>query len=346
MSPVINERAMHLLKVLVERYIRDGLPVGSRTLARELDTGLSPATVRNVMADLEDTGLLVSPHTSAGRVPTALGYRVFVDSLLHVQELPPGEVDKLKRQFDPEASTERLLENASALVSEVTRMAGVVTLPLRPQVAFRHIEFLPLSGTRVLTILVINEREVRNHIIHTQRPCSAAELEHAANYLNAEFAGKDLHQIREALVHGMQEARDRMNRLMMDAIDMANQAFAQDYAANDKDYVLAGQTNLMSYAEMSDIEKLRQLFEAFNTKRDILHLLDQCLSGQEVRIFIGEESGYRPLEECSVVTAPYEVEGEVLGVLAVIGPTRMAYERVIPVVDVTARLLGAALKAH
>jgi len=336
---------MSLLRALVERYIREGQPVGSRALSRDME--LSPATIRNVMADLEELGLLVSPHTSAGRVPTVQGYRLFVDSLLRVRSLRPAEVERLKLQLDdPEATTERLLETASGLLSDVTRMAGVVTLPLRPQVAFRHLEFLPLSGNRVLVILVVNEREVRNHIIHTQRAFSASELEQAANYLNAEYGGKDLHQIREALVRGMHEARERVNRMMVTAIEMANQAFAQDYAANDKDYVLAGQTNLMNYAEMSDIDKLRQLFEAFNTKRDILHLLDQCLSTQEVRIFIGEESGYQPLDECSVVTAPYEVEGEVLGVLAVIGPTRMAYDRVIPIVDITAKLLGAALKAR
>lgn len=344
MQPVINERAMLLLRALVERYIRDGQPVGSRALSRDME--LSPATIRNVMADLEELGLLISPHTSAGRVPTVQGYRLFVDSLLRVRSLRPAEVEKLKQQLDPEVSTERLMETASGLLSDVTRMAGVVTLPVRPQVAFRHLEFLPLSGNRVLVILVVNEREVRNHIIHTERAYSASELEQAANYVNAEFAGKDLHQIREALVRGMQDARERMNRLMVSAIEMANQAFAQDYAANDKDYVLAGETNLMSYAEMSDIDKLRQVFEAFNTKRDILHLLDKCLSTHEVRIFIGEESGYQPLDECSVVSAPYEVEGEVLGVLAVIGPTRMAYDRVIPYVDITAKLLGAALKAR
>lgn len=344
--PVISERALHLFRALVERYIREGQPVGSRILARDAELDLSPATVRNVMADLEELGLLRSPHTSAGRIPTVKGYRLFVDSLLQVRRLREAEVERIKAQLDPDASTERLLENASSLLSDVTRLAGVVMLPFREQLAFRHVEFLPLTGNRVLIITVINEREVQNHIIHTQRAYEKSELEQAANYLNRHFAGKDLQTVRELLVSEMQDARERMNQLMMNVIETANQLFGEGHREMpDKDYVLAGETNLMSYAEMSDVEKLRQLFEAFNTKRDILHLLDQCLSTREVQIFIGEESGYDVLDECSVVTAPYKVDGEVLGVLGVIGPTRMAYDRVIPIVDVTARLLGSALKA-
>ena len=339
---VINERAQRLLKALVERYIRDGQPVGSRTLARDAGLDLSPATVRNVMADLEELGLLTSPHTSAGRIPTAQGYRLFVDTLLTVHPLPKAELKRLRGQFSPEAAPRTLLSSASTVLSDVTRLTGVVMMPRRESLALCHVEFLPLSANRVLVILVVNEREVQNRIIQTSRTYSPAELQEVANYLNREFLGRDLSSVRDVLVRGMQEAREGMNRIMMTAIEMANQAFTGD--GDTEDFVVSGQTNLMSYADMNDMEKLRQLFEAFNTKRDILHLLDQSLHAQGVQIFIGEESGYDVLDTCSVVTAPYEVDGEVVGVLGVIGPTRMAYERVIPIVDVTARLLGSALK--
>lgn len=339
---VINDRAQRLLKVLIERYIRDGQPVGSRTLARDAGLDLSPATIRNVMADLEEMGLLRSPHTSAGRVPTAQGYRVFVDTLLRVEPLPRVDISRLELQLSPEADPEALLASASSLLSDVTRLAGVVMVPKRESLTLRHVEFLPLSGNQVLVILVVNEREVQNRIIQTPRAYSPAQLQEVANYLNREFFGRDLHRVREELLRGMQEARESVNRIMAAAIEMADQVFTP--APENDDFVVSGQTNLMGYSEMSDIDKLRQLFEAFNTKRDILHLLDQALSAQGMQIFIGEESGYDVLDACSVVTSPYKVEGEVVGVLGVIGPTRMAYDRVIPIVDITARLLGSALK--
>lgn len=340
---LLSERAQHLLKVLVERYIREGQPVGSRALAREAGLDLSPATVRNVMADLEELGFIRSPHTSAGRVPTVQGYRFFVDALLTVKPLESVEVQRMRQSLDPDLNTQKLVESASALLSGITRMAGVVTMPRRDRMAFNHIEFLSLSDNRVLAILVLNEREVQNRVIHVNRHYSADELQQISNYLNTEFLGKDLQTIRRILVEEMQEAREHMNRLMLAAVEMAEKLLDQE-ADKEDDYILAGQTNLMEFAELSDIEKLRQLFEAFNRKRDILHLLDQCVRAQGVQIFIGEESGYEPLDECSVVTAPYTAgDGTVLGVLGVIGPTRMAYERVIPIVDVTAKLLAAAL---
>jgi heat-inducible transcriptional repressor len=338
---VLNERAQHLLKVLVERYIRQGQPVGSRALARDAGLDLSPATIRNVMADLEELGFVRAPHTSAGRVPTAQGYRFFIDALLTVKPLEGAEVQRLRSLLDPDLNTHGLVESASNLLSGITRMAGVVTMPRREQVQLRQIEFLPLSDRRVLVILVVNEREVQNRIIHTERGFGAGELQQMANYLNAAFAGKDLATVRDNLLRELHEARERMNALMLAAIEMAEKAFQQQPARDD--FVLAGQTNLMDFAELSSLEKLRQLFEAFNEKRDILHLLDQCLRAQGVQIFIGEESGHEVLDECSLVTAPYSVDGRVLGVLGIIGPTRMAYERVIPIVDVTAKLLGAAL---
>jgi heat-inducible transcriptional repressor len=343
--PALNERTQHLLKVLVERYIREGQPVGSRTLARDAGLDLSPATVRNVMADLEELGYLRAPHTSAGRVPTVRGYRLFIDALLNVRPLDSQEVESLRRRIDqPVRDSAELARSVSDLLSGITHLAGVVMLPRRNMMTLRHVEFLPLSENRVLVILVLNAQEVQNRIIHVRRPYNAMELQQAANYLNAQFTGKDIHQVRETLLRELRETRDSLDRLMQTVIEMAEQTFETE--PDGEDYVVAGQTHLMQYADLSDLDKLRHLFDAFNHKRDLLHLFDQCLHAQGVQIFIGEESGFEVLEGCSVVTAPYTVEGQVLGVLGVIGPTRMAYDRVIPVVDVTARLLAAVLNAH
>ncbi len=339
---VISDRAQRLFKALVEHYLSDGQPVGSRILARDSGLSLSSATVRNVMADLEDLGLIRSPHTSSGRVPTALGYRLFVDTLLTVKSLSHKELERLRIKLDPDVNVDALLTSASSLLSEVTQLAGVVMIPRRERLTLRHVEFLPLSANKILAILVINEREVQNRILHTSRPYSPQELHEVANYLNRECIGSEIEALRDKLLHDMRVAREDMNRIMQNAIDVAGQIFTNE--AQGDDFVVSGQTNLMSYAEMSDIERLRQLFDAFNSKRDILHLLDQSLHAQGVQIFIGEESGYQVLDECSVVASPYEVDGEVVGVLGVIGPTRMAYNRIIPIVDVTARLLGSALK--
>lgn len=342
-TPVLNERAQHLLRVLIERYIRDGEPVGSRTLARDAVMDLSPATIRNVMADLEDLGFVKSPHTSAGRMPTVQGYRFFVDSLLTVQPLDGVDIQRLRAELNLDLDRKDLVERASNLLSGITRLAGVVTLPRRQQAALRRIDFLPLSERRVLVILVINEREVQNRIIHTERSYSAAELETAANFLNEQFAGKDISAVRERIVADLQQTREDMNRMMKAAVEMAGQVFQPETLQDRDDVVVAGQTNLMEFRELCAVDKLRHLFEAFTQKREILHLLDQCVNAQGVQIFIGEESGYTALDECSVVTAPYSMDGKVVGVLGVIGPTRMAYDRVIPIVDTTARLLGAAL---
>ncbi|HXH04086.1 MAG TPA: heat-inducible transcriptional repressor HrcA [Candidatus Competibacteraceae bacterium] len=343
-NPPLSERAQQLLKALVERYIRDGQPVGSRTLSRA-GFDLSPATIRNVMADLEELGLVRAPHTSAGRVPTARGYRFFIDSLLSVQPLDSREVELLRRQLDPDQDTGSLIQSTSQLLSGLTRLAGVVMVPRLETRTLRQVEFLPLSDNRVLVILVINEQEVQNRIIHTERPYTSVELLQAANYLNQQFAGKDIVTVRRDLLQEMEDVRASMNGMMQTVIEMADKVF-EDSSRQDEDYVVAGQTNLMGFAELSDVEKLRQLFETFNRKRDILNLFDQCLNAQGVQIFIGEEVGFDALEQCSVVTAPYSVNGRVLGVLGVIGPTRMAYERIIPIVDVTAKLLAATLNSR
>jgi heat-inducible transcriptional repressor len=339
--PELTERAQFLLKALTERYIRDGQPVGSRTLARDAGMRLSPATVRNVMADLEELGLVRSPHTSAGRVPTVQGYRVFVDTLLSVKPLDDSLMNELRLSFETDSDPKDLVAMVSSLLSDVTRLAGIVTLPRRKHVSLQRVEFLPLSENRVLAILVISDKEVRNCILHTQQNYASAELQQYSNFLNEQFAGREIDEVRRRLVAELRETRETLDRMMATALEMADQVLGD--AEQGSDYVLAGQTNLMEFQELCNVATLRHLFEAFNEKRQILHLLDQCVENEGLQIFIGEESGYQMLDECSLVTAPYSVDGQVLGVLGVIGPTRMAYERVIPIVDATARILGASL---
>jgi len=339
----LSERAQLLLKTLIERYIREGQPVGSKALARDARLDLSPATIRNVVADLERLGLVSAPHTSAGRVPTELGYRMFIDHLVTIKPLQSAEVQTLADSLTPEAETPSLMETASSMLSGLTQMAGVVMMPVQKQVALRQIEFLPLSENRVLAILVFNERNVQNRVIHTSRAYSMPELERIANYLNEQFMGKDVNTVRQNLLKEMEGAQANMDRLMRSAIEMAHKVFESAGASDAHDYVMAGETNLMGYEEMADVSRLRQLFEAFNEKQGILDLLDKSLRAQGVQIFIGHESGFEVLDNCSVVTATYSANDEVLGVLGVIGPTRMAYDRIIPVVDVTAKLLGAVL---
>jgi heat-inducible transcriptional repressor len=340
-SQVLNERSLQLLKTLVERYISDGQPVGSRVLSKDSGLNLSPATIRNVMADLEDLGLVHSPHTSAGRVPTVSGYRLFVDSLLTVKPLTSEDLARLQQGLSVNDNDGDVIGVASRLLSELTRMAGVVTLPRREMVCLRHIEFLPLSNTRVLVIFVTNEQEVHNKIIHTSKVFSPSELQQAANYLNSVYCGRSLVSVRQAVFEELKEAQARVNQGMLDAIKMAQLTFDQ---CNEKeDYVLTGETNLMGFSELADMDRLKKLFEAFSQKQDVIHLLDQCMKAEGVQIFIGEESGYQAFDHCSLVTSSYSISDEVVGVLGVIGPTRMAYEKIIPFVDITAKLLGAAL---
>jgi heat-inducible transcriptional repressor len=336
---VVGERAQHLFKVLVECYLTEGTPVASKTLATQPGVQVSSATVRNIMVELESCGLVESPHTSAGRIPTNQGLRFFVDSLLSVQPLDRERMRQVIDELNPDLSPSKLIESASNLLAEVTHMAGLVTLPRVEQVALRHVEFLPLTGSRVLVILVVNEREVQNRVIHTDREYSESELVQAANFINREFGGQTLHAVRTELLESMQADKDRMDRLMQTALDIATKAFDEDDAAGD--YVVTGEANLLEAPQ--DSEALRHLFEAFSRKRDILHLLDRCLTSEGIQLFIGDESGYEVLDDYSVVTAPYRVKGTVAGVLGVIGPTRMAYQSVIPIVDVTARILGSAL---
>ena len=342
---VLDERAQTLLRVLVDRYIRDGQPVGSVTLSRDSGLDLSPATVRNIVADLEQLGFVKSPHTSAGRVPTNKGYRFFVDTLIRLT--PPNDEDLLRfsrgvaeAAGDPQA----LAQSVSTLLSAVTQLAGIVMVPRRTQQSLRQIEFLPLSGQRVLAILVINDREVQNKILHVRRDFTPEQLKQASNYLTEQFRGRNLYEVRQQLLSQLHDTRASMNALMIEAIDLARKAFPE--AAPESELIVAGETNLMALEELADLEKLRGLFEAFGRQRDILHLLDQSLNADGVQIFIGQESGYDLLDAYSIVTAPYATDDDTVGVLGVIGPTRMAYERVIPIVDITAKLLGRALKSN
>ena len=336
-----NERAQYLLRVLIQRFIRDGQPVGSRTLARDAGIDLSPATIRNVMSDLEEMGFIAAPHTSAGRIPTPRGYRLFVDTLVRYKPPNEGEIRKMQsklneRQDDPEA----LVNSVSDLLSNITSLAGVITVPKGLHATLRQIEFLSLSDNRVLAILVINDHEVQNRILHTDKPHSASELQRAANFINENYAGADLAEIRERLLADLERTRDSMNQAMHDIIAVARSVM-EGAATPHADCVVAGERNLMDFAELSDIDTLRRLFEAFSKRRFMLDLLDRSINASGVQVFIGEESGVQILDDCSVVTAPYRAEDDSIGVLGVIGPTRMAYDRVVPIVDITARLLGS-----
>jgi heat-inducible transcriptional repressor len=337
----LDERAQLVFKLLVEQYIADGTPVPSRALAGQPGVEVSPATVRNILADLEAQGLVKSPHTSAGKIPTNRGLRFFVDSLLRVQPLDEAQISQLQGELDPDLSPKELVESASNLLSHLTHMTCVITLPRMDQVALRHVEFLPLSGGRVLVILVLNDREVQNRVIRTDREYSESELNQAANFINREFGGLSLIKIREALLESMQADKDRMDSLMQTAIDVASRALGDGAEAAGNELVVAGETNLLDFS--GDTHQVRKLFEAFSRKGGILHLLDRCLDSPGIQLFIGEESGYRLLDELSLVTSAYEVKGQLAGVLGVVGPTRMAYQEVIPVVDVTARVLSAAM---
>jgi heat-inducible transcriptional repressor len=342
----LNERAQQLLKALIENYIRDGQPVGSRTLSRDSGLSLSSATIRNVMADLEDLGFVASPHTSAGRIPTDKGYRFFVDTLLKLKPLRHEEIEDIERRLTTDANSGRsLVQTVSQMLSSVTHMAGLVTLPNPNYIVLTQIEFVSLSENRALAIMVMSNREVQNRVVQLERHYSSEELRRAANYLNEAFGGRSLTDVRAQLLSQLQETRQHMDQLMKDAIQVAQKVF--DTQSDDKmEYVIAGETNLMGFAELSNVDRLKRLFEAFNEKHAILQLLDNCLRADGIQIFIGQESGYRILDDISVVTAPYMLDNKVVGVLGIIGPTRMAYERVIPIVDVTAKLLGSALNAR
>ncbi len=341
MTFMLDKRAQTLLKTLIERYIAEGQPVGSRTLSKYSGLELSPATIRNVMSDLEEMGFIASPHTSAGRVPTPRGYRLFVDTLLTVKPLARDEISEIKGAILPD-QPQRVMSHASQLLSELTHFAGVVVAPRRQAPRIRQIEFLSLSEHRILLIIVTEEGDVQNRILFTQRPYTPAELTSAANYLTQNFGGLDFQQIRARLQEEIRQLHENMTELMNAAVDAG--AEAVDETATQ--YVISGERNLLGVEEFSsNMGRLRQLFDLFEQKAGLMQLLDVSSRADGVQVFIGGESGIAPLDECSIVAAPYEVDGHVIGTIGVIGPTRMAYERVIPIVDITAKLLASALSA-
>lgn len=342
MITALDPRARRLLHTLIAQHIRDGEPVASRSLAQQAGLEVSSATIRSIMADLEHVGLLAAPHTSAGRVPTTQAYRVFVDSLLEIEPLRETDINRLREQMAPGVSTQSLLAQASEVLSAMSHFVGVVTVPQRNNSAFKHIDFVPLDDNRVLVIMVFPDNEVQNRIVQLPRAFTAQDLEQTANYLNRHCAGLGFAQIRNRLLFEMQQTKTELDQLMSTALDISQMLLMQDQRPDD--LVLSGQTRLMGAEGMSDMEHLRNLFDAFSQKREILGLLDTCANAQGIRVFIGEESGLAPLQSCTVITAPYSCQGQVLGVLGVIGPTRMPYERVIPIVKATADLLGDALK--
>lgn len=335
----MNERAQRLLKTLIERYIADGQPVGSKTLSMLSGMELSSASIRNILADLEGMGLIASPHTSAGRIPTAKGYRLFVDHLLTIQPLEELAMRELESNLQPD-SPQRIAQAASTLLSDLTHFAGVVVTPQRSDVAFRQIEFLRLSERRILMILVTLDGDVQNHLLTTERDYSPSELVEAGNFISQHYAGQGLSAIASRVAVELRELQGNITELMSAAV-----RFGQSSLGSPNDaVVIAGGMNLLNVRDLSeDLSRLRELFATFERKTELLKLLNQGQDAQGVNIFIGEESGVMTLDECSVVTAPYSINGMVVGTLGVVGPTRMAYERVIPIVDITARLVSSAL---
>ena len=336
---MLDSRAQHLLKTLIERYIADGQPVGSRVLSRQSGLELSPATIRNVMADLEEMGFIASPHTSAGRVPTPKGYRFFVDTLLVVKPLDESEISELQGQL--QADRPQLLVGAAAqMLSQLTHFAGVVATQRRREASFRHIEFLRLSDRRVLLIIVMAEGDVQNRILHTDRPYTQQQLLEASNFFNHHYAGQPFHAIRALLADELRQLREDVVGLMSAAVEAGDAALAE----SGDELVVSGEKNLLQAGDLaSNMDRLRRLFEVFEQKTSLLHLLDVSQRAQGVHLFIGGESGLGPRGECGGLKAPVEMEVHGMGKQGVIGPTRMAYERVIPIVDVTAKLLSNAL---
>ena len=333
---MLDDRAKLLLKALVERYIADGQPVGSRTLSRATGIELSPATVRNVMSDLEELGLIVSPHTSAGRIPTARGYRLFVDTMLTVQR---GQF--ASHSLAPD-QPQKVIFNAANLLSSLSQFVGVVIAPRRTSV-FRHIEFLRLSERRLLVIIVSPEGDVQNRVIFTEADYSQANLVEAANYLNTHYVGLALEQVRERLQNEVESLRSEIASLMQAAISVSSEAIADTQG----EVVISGERNLLAVTDFSsDMGHLRRAFDLFEQKAQLMRLLDIAGQAEGVRIFIGGESQVVPFEDLSIVSAPYEVDGQVVGTLGVIGPTRMAYDRMIQIVDITSKLVTNALSHH
>ena len=335
----MDERARTLLKTLVERYIADGQPVGSRTLSKACGLDLSPATIRNVMADLEELGLIASPHTSAGRIPTARGYRLFVDTMLTARPTRPRDAPEMQAQQLPADQPQRVIANAANLLSSLSNFVGVVTAPRKASV-FHHIEFMRLSERRVLLILVAPDGDVQNRVIFTAQDYSQAQLVEASNYLTSHYAGLTIEDVRERLKTEVEALRSEIAALMQAAVEAGGEAMAD----SREQVVVSGERNLLAVQDFSgDLRSLRRLFDLFEQKTQLIRLLEVSSRAEGVRIYIGGESMIVPFDELSIVSAPYEVDGRVVGTLGVIGPTRMAYDRMILIVDITSRLVTNAL---
>jgi len=342
-TSLLNQRSQNLLRALINCYVEEGVPVGSKTLAESAGLNISTATIRNVMANLDSMGLVSAPHTSAGRVPTNLGFRMYVDSMLEFSPIASAIEGRLKQQLNADQDKDSLINTANNLLSDITQMAGVITLPKSGQLNLRRIEFLSLPDKKILAILVVNERDVQNRIIHVDKDYTQDELVKISNYLNQHFMGQDIFKIRALLMKELHSARSRVDELMSAAVDLADQALKPD--GESEAYRLQGQANLIRFNEVDNANQLQQLFQIFQNKRDMLGLLDRCIQADDMQVFIGSEAGIEGLEEFSIISAPYGGAQNTLGVLAVIGPTRMEYSKVITAVDITARFLSLALGA-
>lgn len=338
-----NERSQLLFKNLMALYLNDGKPVGSSVLAKMPGVEVSSATIRNVMADLERMGLVHSPHTSAGRVPTDHGFRVFVDSILTVQPINQAWEQQVQAGFLQAHTQDELLGKASNILSGLTGMASLVMLPKKEQETLRHIDFVRLGDNRVLVVLVLNDQDVQNRLIELDEPATAEQLVTLANYLNRHFAGKSLSEVKALLVARMDELRQTMDQLMVSIVEATDQVL-QNEMHTKMPYFVSGQTNLLNYQELADTEKLRALFQSFEEHSHMLKLFDKSMQAKGVQVFIGQECGNESYQNCSVITTPYELDGQTLGVLGVVGPSRMPYDKIVPKVDLTARILSSLLQ--
>ncbi|MEA1990372.1 MAG: heat-inducible transcriptional repressor HrcA [Pseudomonadota bacterium] len=340
---MLNDRSQLLFKNLMGLYLNDGKPVGSTTLAKLPDIGLSSATVRNVMADLEKIGLIHSPHTSAGRVPTDEGYRLFIDSMLTYQPISQQNEATIRNELTVGLNQDDLLENASKVLSGITGMTSLILMPNKEQEILKHIDFIQLGANRVLVVLVFNDQDVQNRIIELDKAISADELQETANFLNEQCVGKNLADAKQYLVARMDNIRATTNEFMS-SIVQATDHVLEEQLEQKIPFLVSGKTNLLNYQELASSDKLKALFNAFDQHSEMLSLLDKSMQAQGVQVFVGQECGNSIYQDCSIITTPYEVEGEVLGVLGVVGPSRMDYQKVVPRVDMTAKILGSLLK--
>lgn len=337
-----SDRAKQILSAIIDNYIEEGTPIGSKKLSSYNRFNLSSATIRNVMSDLEDLGFIASPHTSAGRIPTSKGYRFFIDRLLEYQPVDSNEIASIKDTVSQTKSSNKdLATNVSTTLSAITQLAGIVTVPKQHKSTLKEIDFIPLSEQRVLAIVVINDSEVENKILQMKRNFSRDELQISANYLNQNYVGRSFEYIKNNLLTQLKETSALANSLMNDIINIADELVTNQ---NKDEYVVTGKNQLLDFEELSDMNQLKELFDAFNEQQLLLQLLDKSMSSSNIQIFIGQESGYKIFDNCTLITAPYTNEVGSVGVLGVIGPTRIAYQRVIPIVDVTAKLLSQSLK--